>query len=118
MATTYKVSDGEDFTFTAGGAIAEGSVQNSGTGLIGIAKQAYVSGDTVVCMCREGAVYEGVLKDNTVAFVKGDRLYYDSTNKWLDKTAGSQYAVAIADDASADTDTHARVRWLRAGASE
>ena len=106
MGTNF-VQPGETMTYTAGATHASGDPVLVGV-ILGIATKAAVSGD-VIELAVEGVFT--INKDTALVISQGDRLFWDATNSWLDKTAAAQSAVAIAweDAASAATTIKAKL---------
>lgn len=95
---TYK-QEGEVLTLTPGAAVASGIGYLFGTSLFGVAINDVaqsVPGEFVT----EGVVTIG--KTSALAIAIGDRLFWDATNKVVNKTLTSQQCVGIAVSAAAD----------------
>lgn len=73
--------------------VASGVGYLFGTGLFGIATNPVLSGATGEFL-TEGVVTIG--KTSALAIAVGDRLYWDATNKVVNKTATAQQCVGIA----------------------
>ena len=87
------VQEGEILTLTPGADVASGVGYLFGTSLFGVAATTVangVSGSFVV----EGVVE--IAKTSALAITTGDRLFWDATNKCVNKTAPAQQCVGIA----------------------
>lgn len=87
------IQDGSQVTLTPGAAVSAGVGYLFGTALFGVAV-------TDVAISTPGAfVLEGIVelaKTSALAISVGDRLYWDSTNKVVNKTTTAQQCVGIA----------------------
>lgn len=87
------IQAGDVLTLAPGAAVAAGVGYLFGTGLFGVAVADVASG-------ADGAFRtEGVIeiaKTSALAISVGDRLYWDATNKVVNKTATAQQCVGIA----------------------
>lgn len=87
------VQEGEVLTLTPGAAVASGVGYLFGTSLFGVAA-------TDVAISTPGSfVVEGVVeiaKTSALAISVGDRLFWDATNKCVNKTTTAQQCVGIA----------------------
>ena len=95
---TYK-QEGEVITLTPGAAVASGIGYLFGAGLFGVATQDVAistPGEFVV----EGVVEIG--KTSALAISVGDRLFWDSTNKVVNKTTSAQQVVGVAVSAASN----------------
>ena len=95
---TYK-QEGEVLTLTHGAAVASGIGYLFGAGLFGVATQDVAistPGEFVV----EGVVEIG--KTSALAISVGDRLFWDSTNKVVNKTTSAQQVVGVAVSAASN----------------
>lgn len=95
---TYK-QEGEVLTLTPGAAVASGIGYLFGAGLFGVATQDVAistPGEFVV----EGVVEIG--KTSVLAISVGDRLFWDSTNKVVNKTTTAQQVVGVAVSAASN----------------
>lgn len=87
------IQQGDVLTLTPAAAVASGVGYLFGTGLFGLAT------DDVVISTPGEFVTEGVVeigKTSALAISIGDRLYWDATNKVVNKTATAQQCVGIA----------------------
>jgi predicted RecA/RadA family phage recombinase len=87
------IQKGDILTLTPAAAVASGIGYLFGTGLFGVA-----TGDVVIGTPGE-FITEGVVeiaKTSALAISTGDRLYWDVTNKCVNKTAAAQQCVGIA----------------------
>lgn len=92
--------DGDILTLTPAAAVASGVGYLFGTSLFGVA-----TGDVVISTPGE-FLTEGVVeiaKTDTLAIAVGDRVYWDATNKCVNKTATAQQCVGICVEAVAAT---------------
>ena len=90
---------GNTLTLTPGAAVASGIGYLFGTGLFGIATADVangVAGEFLV----EGVVTIG--KTSALAIAVGDRVFWDATNKVVNKTSTAQQCVGIAVTAAAN----------------
>lgn len=94
------IQDGETLTLTPAAAVASGVGYLFGTGLFGVA-----TGNVVISTPGE-FITEGVVeiaKTDSLAIAVGDRVYWDATNKCVNKTAAAQQCVGICVEAVAAT---------------
>jgi predicted RecA/RadA family phage recombinase len=89
---TY-VQDGDVLDLDAGATVAAGTGFLFGAALFGVALQAAVSGTASPFIVR-GVVT--IAKTSALAIAIGDRLFWDSTNKVVNKTTTAQQQVGIA----------------------
>lgn len=105
MVTTY-LKPGDTMTITAGTTISSGDVvvvgKAFGVALTDIANGA--SGEIGLV-----GVYS-LPKDTSLVISQGDRLFWDTSNTWLDKTATAQQGVGFAYTAALSADTTVMVR--------
>lgn len=95
---TYK-QEGKVLTLIPGAAVASGIGYLFGAGLFGVATQDVAistPGEFVV----EGVVEIG--KTSVLAISVGDRLFWDSTNKVVNKTTTAQQVVGVAVSAASN----------------
>ena len=97
------IAPGHSVTVVMPYAVNSGAGVQVGSGLFGVATATYSSGATGVIV-REGLV-TSLAKATGVAFAAGDRLFWDNTNKVLNKTSTGNLQVAIAIGAAASGDT-------------
>lgn len=93
------IQDGKTLTLTPAAAVASGTGYLFGAFLFGVA-----TGDVVISTPGEFAT-EGVIdiaKTSALAISVGDALYWDATNKVVNKTATAQQRVGIAVAAAAN----------------
>lgn len=91
------VQEGETLTLTPAAAVASGIGYLFGAGLFGVA-----TGDVVISTPGTFQV-EGVVtigKTSALAISVGDRLFWDSTNKVVNKTSTAQQVVGVAVEAA------------------
>lgn len=87
------IQPGDTLTLTPAAAVAAGVGYLFGTGLFGVATGAVVI-STPGEFLTEGVV--SIAKTSALAISIGDRLYWDATNKCVNKTATAQQCVGIA----------------------
>lgn len=87
------VQHGDVLTLTPSAAVASGVGFLFGTGLFGVATRD-VAISTPGEFLTEGVVT--IAKTSALAISTGDRLYWDSTNKVVNKTSTAQQCVGIA----------------------
>jgi len=87
------IQDGNVLTLTPGAAVASDVGYLFGASLFGVAV-ADVAISTPGAFMTEGVVQIG--KTSALAITAGDRLFWDSTNKVVNKTTTSQQCVGIA----------------------
>lgn len=93
------VQEGEVLTLTPAAAVASGVGYLFGAGLFGVA-----TNDVAVSVAGE-FLTEGVVtigKTSALAIAVGDRLFWDATNKVVNKTSTAQQCVGIAVEAAAN----------------
>ncbi|HEY4698126.1 MAG TPA: DUF2190 family protein [Gallionella sp.] len=95
---TY-IQEGDILTLTPAAAVASGVGYLFGTALFGVAVSDVVI-STPGPFCTEGVVEIG--KTSALAISVGDRLFWDATNKVVNKTATAQQCVGIAVEAAAN----------------
>jgi predicted RecA/RadA family phage recombinase len=95
---TYK-QEGEVLTLTPAAAVAAGIGYLFGSGLFGVALNPVVI-STPGEFVTEGVVTIG--KTSALAIAVGDRLFWDATNKVVNKTTTAQQCVGIAVEAAAN----------------
>ena len=95
---TYK-QEGETLTLAPGAAVASGVGYLFGTSLFGVAINDVASGASGEFV-TEGVVTIG--KTSALAIAVGDRVFWDSTNKVVNKTTTAQQCVGIAVEAAAN----------------
>ena len=105
---TYQ-QDGDTLTLTpsAAVAVASGVGYLFGAALFGVAETDVASG-AAGPFVTEGVVEIG--KTSALAISVGDVLYWDATNKVVNKTATSQRAVGIAVEAAANPSATVKMR--------
>jgi len=95
---TY-IKEGEHLTLTPAAAVASGVGYLFGAGLFGVAIND-VAISTAGEFLTEGVVTIG--KTSALAISVGDRLFWDSTNKVVNKTTAAQQCVGVAVEAAAN----------------
>ena len=98
MARNYK-QEGDTLTLTPAAAVAAGEGYLFGAALFGVALTP-VAANTAGPFGTEG-VWE-LAKTSALAISVGDRLFWDATNKCVNKTATGQVCVGIAVAAAAN----------------
>ena len=93
------VQDGETLSLTPSADVASGVGYLFGTALFGVAKTDVTSGAAGEFL-TEGVV--DIAKTSALAISVGDRLFWDATNKCVNKTATAQQCVGIAVAAAAN----------------
>ena len=93
---TYK-QEGDTLTLTPGAAVANGVGYLFGVSLFGVALQDVANGVPGPFL-TEGVVTIG--KTSALAISVGDRVFWDSTNKVVNKTTTSQQCVGVAVEAA------------------
>jgi predicted RecA/RadA family phage recombinase len=93
------VQKGDALTLTPGANVASGVGYLFGVALFGVAETDVTSGQPGVFKC-EGVVE--IAKTSALAISVGDRLFWDSTNKCVNKTTTAQQCVGIAVEAASN----------------
>jgi predicted RecA/RadA family phage recombinase len=93
------IQPGETLTLTPGAAVASGVGYLFGVALFGVAV-ADVANGVAGPFVAEGVVE--IAKTSALAISVGDRLFWDATNKCVNKTATAQQCVGIAVEAAAN----------------
>jgi predicted RecA/RadA family phage recombinase len=93
------IQEGDVLTLTPAAAVASGVGYLFGTALFGVAVADVVI-STPGPFCTEGVVE--IAKTSALAIAVGDRLFWDATNKVVNKTTTAQQCVGIAVDAAAN----------------
>jgi predicted RecA/RadA family phage recombinase len=91
------IQDGDTLTLDPGETVASGTGKLFGAALFGVAKVNGVSGVASAFQMR-GVVT--IAKTSALAIAVGDRLFWDPTNKVVNKTTTSQQQVGIAVEAA------------------
>lgn len=87
------IQEGDALTLTPGADVAAGVGYLFGAGLFGVAIAAATNG-APGSFLTEGVVTIG--KTSALAISVGDRLFWDSTNKVVNKTSAAQQCVGVA----------------------
>ena len=103
---TYK-QEGEVLTLTPGADVAAGVGYLFGAGLFGVATQAVANGAAGEFL-TEGVVEIG--KTSALAIAVGDRVFWDSTNKVVNKTTTAQQCVGVAVSAAANPSSTVQIK--------
>jgi predicted RecA/RadA family phage recombinase len=98
MTTAY-VQDGEVLTLAPGADVAVGVGYLFGAAIFGVAVNTTASGVAGPFVC-DGVVTIG--KTSALAISVGDRLFWDATNKVVNKTTTAQQCVGVAVMAAAN----------------
>lgn len=101
------VKEGEVLTLTPGADVASGVGYLFGTGLFGVATNDVangVAGEFVI----EGVVTIG--KTSALAIAVGDRVFWDATNKVVNKTSTAQQCVGIAVEAAGNPSATVKIK--------
>jgi predicted RecA/RadA family phage recombinase len=93
------IQDGNVLSLAPGADVASGVGYLFGTGLFGVATENVTSG-VAGPFVTEGVVE--IAKTSALAISVGDRLFWDATNKVVNKTATAQQCVGIAVAAAAN----------------
>lgn len=93
------IKEGEVLTLTPAADVASGVGYLFGAGLFGVATNAVASGAAGEFL-TEGVVTIG--KTSALAIAVGDRLFWDATNKVVNKTTTAQQCVGVAVSAAAN----------------
>lgn len=93
------IQPGSTLTLAPGAAVASGVGFLFGAGLFGVAV-ADVAISTPGAFLTEGVVEIG--KTSALVIAVGDRLFWDATNKVVNKTATAQQCIGIAVEAAAN----------------
>lgn len=93
------IQDGDVLTLTPGAAVASGTGYLFGAALFAVAV-ADVANGVPGAFITEGVVEIG--KTSALAISVGDRLYWDATNKVVNKTSTAQECVGVAVEAAAN----------------
>lgn len=100
------IQDGDVLTLTPNAAVASGVGFLFGSALFGIAVND-VAANTPGEFLIEGVVTIG--KTSALAIAVGDRVFWDATNKVVNKTTTSQQQVGIAVEAAANPSPTVRI---------
>ena len=94
------IQEGDVLTLTPGANVAVGAGYLFGTALFGVATAAVASGAAGEFITK--GVVE-IAKTDSLAIAVGDRVFWDATNKCVNKTTTSQQCVGICVEAVAAT---------------
>jgi len=100
---------GETLTLTPGADVAAGVGYLFGTALFGVALGAVANG--VAGEFRTEGVIE-IGKTSALAISVGDRLFWDATNKVVNKTSTAQQCVGIAVEAAANPSATVKMKLV------
>lgn len=101
------IQEGDVLTLTPGAAVASGVGYLFGTGLFGVAVGDVANG-VAGEFCTEGVIE--IAKTSALAISVGDRLYWDATNKVVNKTSTAQQCVGIAVEAAANPSSTVKMK--------
>lgn len=93
------IQPGDTLSLVPGADVASGVGYLFGTSLFGVAKNDVANGVSGEFL-TEGVV--AIAKTSALAIAVGDRLYWDSTNKCVNKTSTAQQCVGIAVEAASN----------------
>ena len=106
MATNY-VQPGHTLDLAPGAAVAAGIGYLFGAGLFGIALTDAANG-VVSAFLTEGVVT--INKTSALAIAVGDRLFWDATNKVVNKTSTAQQCVGVAVEAAGNPSSTVKMK--------
>lgn len=101
------VQQGEVLTLTPAADVASGVGHLFGAALFGVATNPVASGQPGEFL-TEGVVTIG--KTSALAISVGDRVYWDATNKVVNKTATAQQCVGVAVEAAANPSATVKIK--------
>lgn len=101
------VKNGGILSLTPAADVASGIGYLFGAGLFGIATQAVASGSEGEFI-TEGVVTIG--KTSALAIAVGDRVFWDSTNKVVNKTTTAQQCVGVAVEAAGNPSSTVKIK--------
>ena len=101
------IKEGETITLTPAADVASGIGYLFGAGLFGIAQNNVASGAAGEFL-TEGVVTIG--KTSALAIAVGDRVFWDATNKVVNKTTTSQQCVGVAVTAAANPSSTVEIK--------
>ena len=101
------VKEGEVLTLTPGADVASGVGYLFGAGLFGVATNAVANGVAGEFL-TEGVVTIG--KTSALAIAVGDRVFWDATNKVVNKTSTAQQCVGVAVEAAANPSSTVKIK--------
>lgn len=105
------VQDGKTLDLDPGTTVAAGTGCLFGAALFGVALTNAVSGT------RSAFITEGVVtiaKTSALAIAVGDRLFWDATNKVVNKTTTAQQQVGIAVEAAVNPSSTVKMKLVQA----
>lgn len=103
---TY-VQSGASLTLTPGADVAAGVGYLHGAAIFGVAVAAVTSG-APGAFITEGVVTIG--KTSALAINVGDRVFWDATNKVVNKTSAAQQCVGVAVEAAANPSATVKIK--------
>lgn len=101
------VQKGETLTLTPAADVAAGAGYLFGAGLFGVATSAVASG-TAGEFATEGVVE--IAKTSALAISVGDRVFWDATNRVVNKTSAAQVCVGVAVAAAANPSATVKIK--------
>ena len=101
------VQKGDTLTLTPAAAVASGVGYLFGAGLFGVATTDVASG-TAGAFQTEGVVEIG--KTSALAIAVGDRVFWDATNKVVNKTTTAQLCVGVAVEAAVNPSATVKIK--------
>jgi len=104
------IQAGQTLTLTPAADVASGVGYLFGQALFGVATGAVVSGKAGEFI-TEGVVEIG--KTSALAISVGDRVYWDATNKVVNKTSAAQQCVGVAVEAAANPSASVKIKLVQ-----
>lgn len=101
------IQEGETLSLAPGAAVAPGVGYLFGAGLFGVACTTAANG-VASSFLTEGVV--DIAKTSALAIAVGDRLFWDATNKVVNKTVTAQQCVGVAVAAAANPSATVRMK--------
>lgn len=101
------IQEGEVLTLTPAAAVASGVGYLFGAGLFGVATNDVANG-VAGEFITQGVVEIG--KTSALAIAVGDRVFWDSTNKVVNKTSAAQQCVGVAIEAAANPSALVKIK--------
>lgn len=101
------VQEGDVLTLTPAAAVSAGVGYLFGAGLFGVAVND-VSANAAGAFVTEGIVE--IAKTSALAIAVGDRVFWDSTNKVVNKTTTAQQCVGVAVEAASNPSSTVKIK--------
>lgn len=101
------IQSGQVLTLTPGAAVASGIGYLFGAGIFGVATNDVANGVSGEFL-TEGVVEIG--KTSALAISVGDRVFWDATNKVVNKTSAAQQCVGVAVEAAANPSSTVKIK--------